>query len=381
MPARNLVKPSGIAFIASFIQLARASVFFEKKTMSSQSESAPSRALVIATVTFYMISGIIMCAHSFKSQMVTVNKWVLIKTSIPVFFLVIQLAIAVVLLLISHFARVFVIPKMSLATVKGLWKLLALNVTGLCFNNFTLQYVDASFYQVARGMVLPLTVLITFIAYHSLPSRNALVACVIVSSGFFIGIIWGGNAQNSISPMGVMFGVLSSITTACHAIAIKSSLPVVDGSTMSLAWYSNFLSAIALLPISLMIGEGPEIMRTWRDPDLLNRFIWGGTITGFWGFFICLAGLLSIKVTSPVSHMVSSAARGVIQTGVSVWLFGDIINLGRGASISAIILGSCAYVYAKSKEAALGSPRPSGYSSLAKEDVEKALTDEQDRSD
>lgn len=35
---------------------------------------------------------------------------------------------------------------------------------------------------------------------------------------------------------------------------------------------------------------------------------------------------MSIKVTSPVSHMVSSAARGVIQTIVGVRLFGDIIT-------------------------------------------------------
>lgn len=41
---------------------------------------------------------------------------------------------------------------------------------------------------------------------------------------------------------------------------------------------------------------------------------------------ICIAGFLSIKVTSPVTHMVSSAARGVVQTLLSVWFFGDIIT-------------------------------------------------------
>lgn len=35
---------------------------------------------------------------------------------------------------------------------------------------------------------------------------------------------------------------------------------------------------------------------------------------------------MSIKVTSPVSHMVSSAARGVLQTIIGVWMFGDIIT-------------------------------------------------------
>ncbi len=48
---------------------------------------------------------------------------------------------------------------------------------------------------------------------------------------------------------------------------------------------------------------------------------------GVFGFLIGLAGLLSVKVTSPVSHMVSSAARGVLQTLVSVWFLGDKLTL------------------------------------------------------
>lgn len=55
----------------------------------------------------------------------------------------------------------------------------------------------------------------------------------------------------------------------------------------------------------------------------LNTFIW----QGLFGFLICVATLFSIKVTSPITHMVSSAVRGVIQTFFSVWIFHDIISL------------------------------------------------------
>jgi GDP-fucose transporter C1 len=44
------------------------------------------------------------------------------------------------------------------------------------------------------------------------------------------------------------------------------------------------------------------------------------------GFLICLAGFLSIKVTSPVTHMFSAAVRSVLQTLIGVWLFHDVIN-------------------------------------------------------
>jgi hypothetical protein len=38
----------------------------------------------------------------------------------------------------------------------------------------------------------------------------------------------------------------------------------------------------------------------------MRVFIWGSLVTGFFGFLLCVAGLLSIKVTSPVTHMFSS---------------------------------------------------------------------------
>lgn len=39
-----------------------------------------------------------------------------------------------------------------------------------------------------------------------------------------------------------------------------------------------------------------------------------------------IASLLSIKVTSPITHMVSSAARGVAASILGVWLFKDVIT-------------------------------------------------------
>jgi hypothetical protein len=39
-----------------------------------------------------------------------------------------------------------------------------------------------------------------------------------------------------------------------------------------------------------------------------------------------IASLLSIKVTSPITHMVSSAVRGVVGSVLGVWLFKDVIT-------------------------------------------------------
>jgi GDP-fucose transporter C1 len=44
------------------------------------------------------------------------------------------------------------------------------------------------------------------------------------------------------------------------------------------------------------------------------------------GFLMSIASLLSIKVTSPITHMVSSAVRGVAASLLGVWIFHDIIT-------------------------------------------------------
>lgn len=158
--------------------------------------------------------------------------------------------------------------------------------------------MDASFYQVARGLVLPFTVLLSYAFLNSRPSLRVLLSCSIVTSGFFIGVLLDNyNTTPSIAPvktttsnptsilnaLGILFGLLSSITTASSAIIIKRSLAtsVVDGSTVALAWYSNLFSAIVLLPLIWVVGESGAVSELFFGPDEeeRNRFLYGAAIT------------------------------------------------------------------------------------------------------
>lgn len=47
---------------------------------------------------------------------------------------------------------------------------------------------------------------------------------------------------------------------------------------------------------------------------------------GLVGWLLSIAGVLSIKITSPITHMVSAAVRGILQSLLGVWVFGDIIT-------------------------------------------------------
>jgi len=62
---------------------------------------------------------------------------------------------------------------------------------------------------------------------------------------------------------------------------------------------------------------------------------------------ISIAGILSVKITSPITHMVSSAVRGVAQTALAIWFFGDILTVSKALSLSTILLGSIWYTWIK----------------------------------
>ena len=60
------------------------------------------------------------------------NKWVLNTTATPLFFLLTQLVIAIILFLGAHFAHLIQIPlELDLKVCKGLIPMVALNVIGL----------------------------------------------------------------------------------------------------------------------------------------------------------------------------------------------------------------------------------------------------------
>ncbi|GAA5822636.1 hypothetical protein JCM11251_004326 [Rhodosporidiobolus azoricus] len=312
------------------------------------SEPPPSQAMVVFSVSFYLVAAIVM---------VMVNKWVLNKVQVPLFFLFCQLGIAVILLQLCALFGYMKLPRMDVHTCKGLAPLIACNVLGLAFNTYCLQYVDASFYQIARGLVLPFTVFFSWYLLGARSSRQTLVAVFIVCIGFALGV----SGEIHSTALGTTLGVLSSLTTAVHAIVVKRCLGFVSG-TLDLAYYSNLLSAVVILPFVVLSGE------IWVVLDMLlgdgggegafGTFMTGAAITGVFGFLICIAGFLSIKVTSPISHMISAAVRGVLQTFLGVWFFNDVIGAGRGFGIVFILLGSVYYVYTKSQEQAAAPRAP-----------------------
>ncbi|KAJ2929247.1 hypothetical protein H1R20_g7845, partial [Candolleomyces eurysporus] len=278
---------------------------------------------VAAVVAFYMVSAL---------TMVFVNKAVLNNSpDLPLLFLLLQLLIAVVLLHVSAlFTKKIEIPKLEVGLAKSLFPVVSVNIVGLVFNTLCLRDVEASFFQIARGLVLPLTIVVSCAHTRTTPTQKVVMAAGVVTIGFMIGVAPTKDLPVSAIPstLSLFYGVLSSLFIAIHAVLIKSSLPYCNNSTIQLAWWTNVGSAVMLLPFVFFHGEPWKLSELYYSTAWDGKvFLWGSLVTGVFGFLLCVAGLLSIKVTSPITHMFSSAARSVIQTLLGVWLFQDILNV------------------------------------------------------
>ena len=200
------------------------------------------------------------------------NKAVLNSSpDLPLLFLLVQLLIAVILLHVSaFFSSKIALPKPDLETAKKLVPVVTVNIVGLVFNTLCLRDVEASFFQVsarlgssciahvslqiARGLQLPLTIFVSSVHTKSTPSKKVLAAAGVVTLGFFVGVAPNKDIPITAKPsmLSLIYGVLSSLMIALHAVLIKSSLPYCHNSTIELAWWTNAGSAILLFPFVIL---------------------------------------------------------------------------------------------------------------------------------
>ena len=82
-----------------------------------------------------------------------------------------------------------------------------------------------------------------------------------------------------------------------------------------LSFWSNLGSAVLLGCLAALKGEVFEFWSMVHNNSAWDwaTFCWGNIVTGIFGFLISIAGILSVKVTSPVTHMFSSVRGSVLR--------------------------------------------------------------------
>ena len=194
--------------------------------------------------------------------------------------------------------------------------------------------------------------------------RMGLVGVGIVISGFLIGIT-SDLGRMKTTPKGIAWGIGSSLTTAIEAVVVKKFLskpirlprtPKEGGkeesynSMIEMVWMSNILALGLYVPVLLITGESTQlpllISSSSSDSGFLNTTFFAGVC----GFALTIATFLQISVTSPTTHMVVTAARGVAQSGFAVLVLREgRMGQGRIWSMVYILSGSAIYGWAEDR--------------------------------
>lgn len=305
-------------------------------------EKAPERKselYVSAVFSFYILSTI---------SMVIINKLVLKQSSLPISFLWGQMILASIILQAAQFCGAFKMPSFKLSVLKNLIPLIGINVVGLGLNTLCLQYSDAMMYQIARSLVLPITIALTPLLLKESVSARTIGCCLVILAGFGVGIL--GEKELRVSLKGIIFGALSSLSTALHAVIIKQAFTKIEEkSPFDMIYYNNVLSALILLPM-LVFEARPLISSIKSNDSALHALLIGTLVAGTMGLLVNFASFLQIKVTSPLTHTVASAARGVLQSIACYFVLGENINLQRGLGIGVTLTGTIMYSLTKTYE-------------------------------
>lgn len=305
-----------------------------------------SKLKVLAAVLFYTVTAI---------AAVIGNKHFLRSVYVPVTFLLLQLVVSSVLLSIGFgLAKIKSQSQQQqkehsgnmsqLQILRILGPMILLNTLGLAFNIVCLHKIDSIMHQITRGLTLPLTALLGPVFNNDSGSWRVLLLCFFIFSGFIVAVS-GEFGAAKISSFGVTAGIASSLVSALSVHVIKRSFTKDRFSALSLVFYNNVYSMLALLPLALAY-EGLKVLHVtdWKN------FGFAVAVTGVLGFLINYAGFIQIQVTSPVTHCVSCGTRGILQVAASCLILHEKISWTRATGLGISLLGSSVYPVIKSIE-------------------------------
>jgi GDP-fucose transporter C1 len=210
----------------------------------------------------------------------------------------------------------------------------------------------------------------------------SLFGCALVMSGFAIGMTTDLHRMLT-STKGMLLGVGSSFTTAVESVVVKKFLGKGDEGMWQLVWMSSFMQLFIYVPLLYVSGDMATLdslraAELANPSGLLQQFAKTAVLTGFANFCLTLATFLQISVTSPTTHMIVTAARGVAQSSLAVIIFGESVTAGRVSSMICILGGSTIYGIGKDRVREKKEVQRSGeYKAVPQEgDVEMGVKEE-----
>ncbi|VDH96120.1 solute carrier family 35 (GDP-fucose transporter), member C1 [Mytilus galloprovincialis] len=220
-------------------------------------------------------------------------------------------------------------------------------VASLTMNNLMLKHIGVAFYQVARSWTLIFTILFSQCLLKKDITYKAIIACLIVTCGFFIGIDQE-DASGTLSVWGIIYGIFASLATALGGIFIKRVQPIVEGDSFKQAYYNNVNGVIIFFPLVLSTGQLQQIL---YSEFIFHPSFWiCMTISGVLSLSIGWVSVLQIKHTSPITHHVSNTAKSVLMTVLAIMYFNEEKTMLWWGGNFLVIFGVMFYTYSRMNE-------------------------------
>jgi GDP-fucose transporter C1 len=231
------------------------------------------------------------------------------------------------------------------AIARDVWRLSLVFVGMVTFNNLCLQYVEVSFYLIARSLTIVFNVAFSFFLLGERTSTRTVATLAVVVAGFVV----GSEGEVRFSVIGTLFGVTSSVFVSLNSIATKRALPAVGGNEWALAAYNNANALLLFPPLALATGELGALAA--HAHQLVSPTFWlAMLLSGVFGFLINIATILQIKATSPLTHNISGTAKSVVQTALALALWHNPTTPANIAGMALVLAGSLAYAAVRNSE-------------------------------
>ncbi|KAG7337280.1 triose-phosphate transporter family protein [Nitzschia inconspicua] len=223
----------------------------------------------------------------------------------------------------------------------------------ISFNNLCLQYVEVSFYNVARSLTIVFNVVLSRIILGSPSSIKTLLCLSIVILGFFM----GAKGEVNFTMIGTLFGICSSLFVSLNSILTKKVLPAVDNDHWKLTFYNNVNAMILFLPLIAYFESGP-ILAGFRKQFISPTFWAAMSVAGIMGFSIGIVTVLQIKATSPLSHNISGTAKAAFQSMLAFYIWKNPATVMGVAGMFVVLGGSLLYTIVKMREGSTTGKKP-----------------------
>lgn len=214
----------------------------------------------------------------------------------------------------------------------------------ISFNNLTLNYVEVSFYNVARSLTIIFNVIFTYFILGNKTSTLTLGTLFVVFIGFYVGT----DGEVNFSAIGVACGIMASVFVSLNAIFTKRTLPLLGNDQWLLSYVNNANASFLFLPLIVMF-EKETILLHWEK--FYDPIFWVGmSMAGFLGFSIGIVTVMQIKATSPLGHNISGTAKAAVQSILAFYIWKNEYTAKGLFGIFLVLFGSFLYAYVQMKD-------------------------------